>query len=70
MAVGFCGAALPPGAMNLAEAGCETHFVSSVATEQCLPGHSGSSPAAYLHDKLPLPGGQLLHDFLLPVDAD
>lgn len=67
---GFCGAVLPPGATSPAGAVCACSFASSAVTGQCLPGHSVSSPAAYPHDKLPLPVGQLLRDFLLLTDTD
>lgn len=66
----FCCRVLPPGATSPAGAGCVRHFESSVATGQYPPGRSVSFPAAYPHDKLPLPDGQLLRDSLLLTDTD
>jgi len=68
--VEFCRGVLPPGATSPAGAGCVRHFESSVATGQYPPGRSVSFPAAYPHDKLPLPDGQLLRDSLLLTDTD
>jgi len=69
-AVGFRSGALPPGATSREGAGWALHSSSSAATGRYLPGRSVSFPAAYPHDKPPLPDGQLLHGFLPLIDID